>query len=110
MKSPKIINRKIKTVPVFLRKYFWEIDFKKFNPFSYPQYVISRVLEYGDEKTLRWLFKNFSIRQIKNTLCKSRNLSVKSANFWALYLGVNKKEVKCLSRQFRRIHKNFWPY
>ncbi|MFH1352066.1 MAG: hypothetical protein ABIH68_00665 [bacterium] len=94
----------------FLKQYFWEIDFKKFRPLSRPYYVISRLLEYGDEKALRWLFDNFTTRQMKNTLRKMRGFSERSANFWAIYFGMKREEVKCLSRQFRKIHKNFWPY
>ncbi|MBT9131356.1 MAG: hypothetical protein DDT31_00601 [Syntrophomonadaceae bacterium] len=102
--------KKIKRAPKFLKQYFWDIDFDKFNYINYPRFVIERIFEYGNEKAITWMMKNFSRTQITSVLQKSRQLTQKSANFWAFILGVKKENVKCLNRSFREIRKQFWPY
>ena len=96
--------------PKFLKKYFWDVDFEKLDYKSYPRYIIERILEYGDESGINWMMKNFSRIQIIRTLQKSRQLSSKSANFWAFVLNTKKETIKCLSRSFQEIRKQFWPY
>lgn len=97
-------------LPKFLKKYFWDVDFEEINFNDHKVYVLKRILEYGDEEAIRWMWKNFKIAEIKKTLCNFRGYSQKSANFWACILGVKKEKVKCLSRSFREIQKQFWPY
>lgn len=96
--------------PSFLKKYFWDIKFEDLDPQKRSRYTIERLLEYGDEKAVRWMFKNFSEEAIKEALVSSRQLSLKSANFWAMYMGIDKEKVLCLSKPFREIRKKFWPY
>lgn len=100
----------MKKLPVFLKKYFWDVDFEKIGLDNSRIYVLRRILEYGDEKAVRWMWKNFTEPEIKNILYNYRGLSLKSANFWAFILDVKKEDVKCLSKSFREIQKQFWPY
>ena len=97
-------------LPKFLKKYFWDVDFGKINFDNCIAYVLKRILEYGDEDAVRWMWKNFKKEEIKNVLCNFRGYSQKSANFWALILNIKKEDVKCLSRSFRETQKQFWPY
>lgn len=103
-------SRKPKKAPLFLKQYFWDIDFDKFDYISYPIFAIERILEYGNESAIAWMMKSFSRTQIIDTLKKTRQLTQKSANFWAFILGVEKDKVKCLNRSFQKIQKQFWPY
>ncbi len=100
----------MKKLPEFLKGYFWDVDFGKINLDHRRVYVLKRILEYGDEKAVGWMWKNFKKSEIKNTLCNFRGYSQKSANFWAFILNIKKEDVKCLSRSFREIQKQFWPY
>ncbi|MCM8784368.1 MAG: hypothetical protein NC818_06330 [Candidatus Omnitrophica bacterium] len=97
-------------LPKFLKKYFWDTDFEQIDFKNHRVYVLKRILEYGDEEAVRWMFKEFRKDEIKNTLCKFRGYSPKTANFWALILGIEKERIKCLQRSFRGIQKQFWPY
>ena len=99
-----------KKLPEFLRKYFWDVDFDKLDMNVYQKYIIARILEYGDKTAINWLRKNFSNTLIVNTLKMSRELTAKSANFWAFMLKVKKEKIKCLSKSFRETRKQFWPY
>lgn len=98
------------SLPKFLHRYFWDIDAQKLHPQKRPQYVIQRLLEMGDEKAVRWVRKNFSQKQIVKTICQSRQITPKTASFWSLFLGINKKKIKCLRKDFQRTQRAIWPY
>lgn len=100
----------MKRLPGFLKKYFWEVDFNKLDVRKYPKYVISRLMECGDLKAIKWLKKNFSNRQINNILRHSRDISNKSSIFWAIIQGIRENEILCLSKEYREKRKTAWPY
>jgi len=75
---------------------FWDTNLDKFDPASYPAYTIARVLEYGDDKAIRWLRDTFSETQIVEVLRTERRLSRKSANFWALVYHVPAEAIAAL--------------
>ena len=96
--------------PEFLKKYFWDIDFDKINLETRKTYVLKRLLEYGDENAVDWMWKNFKKRDIKDALSNFRGYSQKSANFWALILDIPRKDVLCLKKLSSKEPKIFWPY
>lgn len=98
------------SLPKFLHRYFWDIDARKLNPQKRPQYVIQRLLEMGDQKAVRWVRKNFSKKQIMETVKKRRGFSTKTAEFWALFLNIPRRQVKCLQKPYLQQHKIHWPY
>jgi|SRR5215510_2508795 len=83
-------------IPHHIRPFFWDINIDNFDPASYPEYAIARILEYGDEKALAWLREVFPENAIKKVIRTERRLSRKSANFWAVIYGVSKDEVEAL--------------
>ncbi|MEW6619528.1 MAG: hypothetical protein AB1422_09405 [bacterium] len=97
-------------LPKYLKKYFWDISFEALNKDNYSNFIIERILEYGDEKAIFWMIKSFSIQLIKNTLLHTRRLSPKSANFWRLYFDLNKEEILCLKRSFQKQQSPIWNY
>ncbi len=100
----------MKQIPQFLQKYFWDVDFLTLNVKQHPRFVIERILEYGDKKSIKWMEDNFSLGEIKNTLFISKNLSQKSANFWQLIFGLDKDKILCLRKSFQKRHKAIWRY
>ncbi len=103
-------DRKIKKLPSSFKQYFWEIDFEKLDLEKRRIYILKRILEYGDKRAIVWMWKNFDDSEIKNVLYYCRDISLKSANFWALMLNIRKEKVKCLNKSFRDTQKQFWPY
>ena len=100
----------MKKLPNFLKKYFWEVDFEKMDPEKHRVYVLRRIMNYGDEKAISWMWKNFTESEIRNILLKYRDLSLKSANFWAVIVNVKKEDVKCLQRRLSKELMTAWPY
>jgi hypothetical protein len=59
-------------VPQDLRPLFWDTNLENFNPVAYPAYTIARVLEFGDDKAVAWLWDTFSEAQIVEVLRAER--------------------------------------
>jgi hypothetical protein len=85
-------------LPESLNALFWDINIQKFNPFDYPVYTIARILEFGDEEAFGWLKSNFSEETIKNVIKSNRQLSPRSANFWAVIFNVPINKVFSLNK------------
>lgn len=100
----------MKKLPGFLNKYFWDVEFEKIDLQNRRVYVLRRILEYGDEKAVAWMWKNFEKSEIKNTLSNFRGYSQKSANFWAIVLNIPREEVICLKKPSLKEQKRIWPY
>lgn len=94
----------------FLQKYFWEIDFNNLDLDKRTEYITLRILEYGDIRAVRWLFKNVSKEKIKEVIIKRRGLSQKSLYFWSYFFNINSKDLLCLKRSCPKKQKNHWPY
>jgi hypothetical protein len=94
-------------LPEFLRPLFWEVDFDRLRVSRREQYVIERVLEYGDDQAIRWLLHACSPRAIADVVQRSRKISRNTATLWALVLGIPREEIKCLSKRYRLIAGTF---
>jgi hypothetical protein len=69
---------------------FWDaenIDIKR-----HSDYVIARVLDFGDEKDLKKLREIFSDDDLISVLRKRRGLLPMTRRYWSLYFGVDLKE------------------
>lgn len=95
--------------PKFLKKYFWDVDFEKLDVKKCRQFILKRILEYGDEKAVNWMAGNFSNNEIAGLLSFAR-IDPKSANFWTVVLGLNRRKILCLSKSYLKIRKRHWPY
>lgn len=97
-------------IPKFLKKYFWDVDFPKLSKKNHSKFIIERILEYGDEKAVKWMRNNFKLNEIKDVLCKSRRLSQKSANFWQFIFNLNKNKILCFKKSFQEKQRAIWKY
>lgn len=97
-------------LPKFLKTYFWDVDFKGINPQKSAQYVIARLIDKGNDEAIRWLFKNYPKDLIKEVVTNRRGFSAKTANFWALVLGIDKRKVVCLQKPYLKMRQQLWPY
>jgi hypothetical protein len=96
-------------IPVFLEKYFWDVDFKSLGAID-SAFVAERILEYGDGRAVRWLLDNFTKQQIKQILSKRKGFSRKSANYWSLIFGLPQNKILCLKKSYQKMQKSHWPY
>lgn len=90
-------------LPNFLKQYFWDVDFNKLEFWTSKTFILKRILDRGDDKALKWLLQHYTKEDIKQLLLTTRDLSAKTANFWADLLEVDHKKVPCLQKPYSRI-------
>lgn len=93
-----------------LKPIFWDLDAEKLNPQRHAYQIIDRILEYGNTPQVYWMFKTYPKEKIIEVVKHSRQLSPKSANFWAIYYNLPRDEVRCIVRQLQKEQKVLWPY
>ena len=98
------------TIPVNLKKYFWDTDIKNIKPKKHQKYIIARLLERGNKEAFRYVIRNFPKSTITQTIKTSREFSPRSASFWAAFFGINKKEVLRLQKASTRKPASLWPH
>ena len=94
-------------LPEFLRSIFWETKFENIDIFGYKQYIIERVLEYGNDDAIIWLLKAFDAREIGEVVRSSRRISPNTATLWSLVLEIPKEEITCISKPSLLQHTSF---
>ena len=80
---------KISVIPAYLKKYFWEVDTRKLDPQKRPEYIVARILEFGDPSAIKWIWRSFSKKEWRAAL-KLREVSGKTRNFWSPLLSRKK--------------------
>jgi hypothetical protein len=84
---------KKKRLPKFLQSFLWSYNLASFdlnNP-SDRKLIIRHILNYGNEKAVNWLLKNFSLEEIKKVLKTPVHgfWRPESLNYWLKITGVN---------------------
>jgi len=95
--------KKAVRLPKKIKEYFWDVDFKKLTLKKYPNFILERILNFGNIKAVRWMLNAFDKRKIKRYILSSgdRQLDRRSNNFWRICfdLPASRKPVNPL-----------WPY
>jgi hypothetical protein len=66
---------------------FWDVNVETLDPKKHALYVIERVLDFGDDDDIRWLFSFYPKEVIKKSALRSRSaLHKKSKALWTLVL------------------------
>lgn len=91
------------SLPDYLRVYFWDIEIEELDLQLHSQFIISRILNEGNDQALKWLFDFYDQETIKNTVKVSRTLSLKTARCWQNYFDLKEEELCCTGL---RLEKN----
>ncbi|MBU3918468.1 hypothetical protein KKC63_00965 [Patescibacteria group bacterium] len=70
----------------FNQTLFWDIDPKTIDKKKHSQYIIERILEFGSDKNVKWLFNTYNTDLLKKVVKQSRSLSPKTKSLWNLIL------------------------
>ena len=97
-------------IPVFLKQYYSDVDFDKIDTAQSASDVIHRLLDRGNDKAIRWMFKTYSKDLITEVVTKRRGFSARTANFWADLLNIDKRKVVCLQKPYLKMRQQLWPY
>lgn len=73
----------------FRQSLFWDTKPEWVDPQKNAQYVIERILDFGNDKEVSWLRKFYEASFIKKIVEKSRSIRPKTKNLWLLLLKNN---------------------
>jgi hypothetical protein len=89
------VERPPSWVPEAWGALFWDSDPNTLDRDQHRRYIIERVLELGDQLAVRALFAVYTREEIGDVVLTSRQLSRRSAEFWALVLGLEERPLAC---------------
>ena len=71
----------------FRQSLFWDVDQSTIDPEKHARYIIERVLDFGNDNEVRWIFSRYSQGAVKQMLGQELlTLTKKSRVFWELVL------------------------
>lgn len=70
----------------FRQALFWDTNPEKIDTEKNAQYIIERILDFGNDKEVAWLRDYYSPSQIQKVVEKSRSLRSRTKNLWTLLL------------------------
>lgn len=79
------------------RPLFWDVDINMVDWQKNKKQIIRRILNLGNEKAYRWMFKVYSPEDIKEAVRNDKNLNPRAGVMIANYYGIKKEEVACLN-------------
>ncbi len=70
----------------FRQTLFWDTNPKNINKKRNAQYIIERILDFGNDKEVKWLWDYYGKRVLKNVVARSRCLRPRTKKLWTLLL------------------------
>ena len=70
----------------FRQVLFWDTNPEKIDPQKNAQYVIERILDFGNDKEVKWVWDYYDKALIKKIVDKSRSLRSRTKNAWTLLM------------------------
>jgi len=70
----------------FRQSLFWDTDPKKIDAVKNAQYVIERILDFGKDEEVKWMWNFYEKDLLKKVVQNSRSLRKETKNLWNLVL------------------------
>jgi len=70
----------------FRQTLFWDTNPNKIDTQKNAQYIIERILDFGNDKEVKWLWNFYDKKLIKKIVSNSRCLMPETKNLWQLML------------------------
>lgn len=86
-----------------IRKYFWDADPDALDYNRHYFWIIERLLEFGGDNEVAFLFDRYGSEEIKEVIRKSRVLSQRTVNYWCIILNMKREDTFCFSMQYRTL-------
>jgi len=68
----------------FRQSLFWDIDVSTLDPDKNPEYVIERILDFGHDDEVQWMWTYYDHELIKNVAQSSRVIDPQTRSLWTL--------------------------
>lgn len=72
--------------PLERKSLFWDTDVEKLDVKKDAKYIIERVLDFGRDVDVRWVWSTYSKSLLKEVVDNSRSLREKTKALWTLIL------------------------
>ncbi len=70
----------------FRQALFWDTNPQKIDTEKNAQYIIERILDFGNDGEVKWLYHFYDKTLLKSVVAKSRSLMPETKNLWMLLL------------------------
>ncbi len=70
----------------FRQTLFWDTNPQKIDAKKNAQYIIERILDFGNDKEVKWLYNFYDKTLLKKVVMESRSLRPETKNLWTLLL------------------------
>lgn len=70
----------------FRQTLFWDVNPKNIDTKKNAQYIIERILDFGNDKEVKWLWNFYDKSLLKKVVEKSRCLMPRTKALWTLML------------------------
>ena len=80
------------------KQLFWDIDFKKLDYEKNADFIIGRVLIYGNIDDYRAIKKKYGEKKIKEVAKKVGYPNKKSLNFWSSIFNIPLESFRCIKK------------
>jgi hypothetical protein len=98
-------NYNSERLPNYLHPFFWDVDFRKLSIEGSSYFIISRLMEHGDESSMGFLLKTYSQKEMIHVLKNSRSLSRRTKGFWKVFF--NLEDEPCNPKRYPTPYGNY---
>ena len=70
----------------FRQTLFWDTDPKRIDKEKNAEYIIERVLDFGNDKEVSWVYHNYDKSMLKKVVDNPRRLRPRAKKLWKLIL------------------------
>ncbi|MEK7617665.1 MAG: hypothetical protein AAB410_00805 [Patescibacteria group bacterium] len=74
-------SKKIKPIK-FRQSLFWDIRSPVLNPIQYKYYIVERILDYGDDREIKWMWNYYPKNLIHKIAKNARVLRPQTRPLW----------------------------
>ena len=70
----------------FRQSLFWDTNLKNIDKKKHAYYIIERILDFGRDSEVRWMWREYNKKLLKNVVEKSRSLHPQTRVLWETFL------------------------
>ncbi len=86
----KKLKKRVKKQSIrFRQSLFWDVDIKTINLKKHAWYIIERIMDFGTDKEVRWMWNYYPHGLLHDVVKHSRVLHDKTRPLWLLMLQQN---------------------
>lgn len=86
---------------------FWDVNIDNLDPEKNAQFIVGRVLDFGNLKEWQMIKEYYGRSEIKKMAKNHVFFNQRNANFWSIILKIPLKELKCTRRPSLQTPKAF---